>query len=266
MSHSANNDQNWVREPLKQYRRWINDALLFYDALRRGLRMVTGLPELNEAFSQLPKNLKDEIFPKGQSLEQALTEQDETLSEFVGKEIDDGFPRTHAHLLVSFWSALETFIMDTLLNWMEFQPTCLATPEIERIKIRLVEYNELSNREKSLYIINRLKNEIGSPFKIGVGQFESLLGVFGLSGKIDEGIRRDLLEMSELRNVIVHRRMVADERIITNCPWLGYKIDDPIFVEQSQFIGLIASSIRYAAIIVKREFDILARFKSQVQL
>lgn len=257
MSPSANNNQNWVREPLRQYHRWINEALLFYDALRRGLRMVTGLPELNEAFSQLPKNLKDEIFQKGHSHEPDQTDHDETLSEFVGKEIDNGFPRTHAHLLVSFWGALETFIMDTLLNWMEFQPTCLAKPEIERIKIRLVEYNELSDREKSLYIINRIKNEIGSPFKRGAGQFESLLGVFGLSGKIDEGIKRDLLEMSEVRNVIVHRRMLADERIITNCPWLGYKIDDPIFIEQSQFIRLITSSIKYATTIVKREFDIL---------
>jgi hypothetical protein len=243
---------DWIFPPMRAFYRWTNELRLLYEALLRGLSFVSSLPEMNEAFLSLSDSLQDMISPGGRFRDPEILKRDEALGDFVKSEIDEGFPRAHAHLLVSYWGALEAYITDTLITWMENKPECLGAQEIERIKIRLVEFNRLSEEERLSYILSSLRNEIGTTYKIGVGQFESLLRIVGLRGEVEESMKRDLLELSELRHVIVHRRMVADEKLRSNCPWLGYEVGDFVVINQSQFYRLVGSTINYAISILRR--------------
>lgn len=55
------------------------------------------------------------------------------------------------------------------------------------------------------YITKELSRSLNADFKRGVGQFEAILDAIGLAGPVDPDVRRTLLELNEVRNVLVHR-------------------------------------------------------------
>jgi uncharacterized protein YutE (UPF0331/DUF86 family) len=49
---------------------------------------------------------------------------------------------------------------------------------------------------------------------LGCGRFESLLDTIGLGGSVEETVKRLFLELSQVRNIVVHKAGKADKRIV----------------------------------------------------
>jgi NADPH-dependent 2,4-dienoyl-CoA reductase/sulfur reductase-like enzyme len=91
----------------------------------------------------------------------------------------------------------------------------------------------------------------------GVGRFERLLEPFGLSGSVDAETRKILFEMHELRNVIAHRRALADRKFVTSVPWAKYKIGQPIKVTSGDVHRYHGAIANYVTVIIQRFTELM---------
>jgi hypothetical protein len=64
--------------------------------------------------------------------------------------------------------------------------------------------------------------------KKGVGRFESLLEVLGLNGLVPPHVRKRLIELSQVRKVLVHRMGVADSALCYSCSDFGVSVCDKL--------------------------------------
>ena len=71
-------------------------------------------------------------------------------------------------------------------------------------------------------VYRELERNLKANERFGVNRIEVLLSVMGLPGQeIPEEVKRNIFEMQQVRNTIVHRGSIADKRLVEACPWLG---------------------------------------------
>jgi hypothetical protein len=92
----------------------------------------------------------------------------------------------------------------------------------------------------------------GADFKPGAARFEALLEPTQLSGPVPDAIRRTFLELSQLRNCLVHRSGVADSRLIEKCPWLGLSAGQRIRLSAADFRRFYLGALSYVLLLDHR--------------
>ena len=117
--------------------------------------------------------------------------------------------------------------------------------QITKIKGPLLQFAKADDDERSDMLFDSLKQAVQSQLHPGVGRLEVLLEAVGLGGGVDDGVRRTILELSEVRNVAVHRNSRADRRLIKRCPWLGLKEGDPVRPDGVGFEMYVAACFWY---------------------
>jgi len=163
-----------------------------------------------------------------------VTDQDDWINRVIKiAKGEDALNSIFKQSTVVLWSSLEAFVNDFLILWLKNVPSALKSDDIVRIKISIAQYNQMNDEERLQYILDMLKQSLNVPNKQGINGFEALLQVFDLTGSIDRDISRDLYELSHIRNVIVHRRSIADKRLIDACPWLNLSIGDRVIVDSA---------------------------------
>lgn len=110
----------------------------------------------------------------------------------------------------------------------------------------------MSEKERKYYILDNLQRDLQSKFKQGVTQFEAILDVFKWGGNIDDQTRKELFESGNIRNALVHRRGVADKRLVESCPWINMKVGDSIKVDAVSFQRYTRAIMLYVGLIIKR--------------
>ena len=79
-----------------------------------------------------------------------------------------------------------------------------------------------------------------------------MLEPFGLSGELPASLRREIYELSQVRNLIAHNASKVDRRFIDSCPWLGVKIGDEFIVSRDMFERYNYVTTVYATLIICR--------------
>ena len=155
---------------------------------------------------------------------------------------------------VALWSSLESFIYDFLVVWLKHEPSAWDKEAVGKIKISIRDFILMSEEERRYFVIDSMKQNTGSSLKQGVGVFESLLRSFGLGGKvdIDNGVGRTIMELSNTRNVIVHKRGIVDKRMADNCDWLDLQIGDQLVISSEKFGEFTSAVGAYVQIIFER--------------
>ncbi len=185
----------------------------------------------------------------------SVTQLDENKNEalLMQFELNHGFPVLHGFAVVALWSWLEHFVKGFLALWILYRKDALNVPVVQKLKVRLGEYLQLEGEEQSRYLLDLLESELGSPRKRGVTRFESLLEPFGLSGPLPDGCAEALFELQQVRNAIVHNNGCADRKLITACPWLGFRLEQVINVSNemldrySDALGTYTRALVYRA-------------------
>lgn len=139
-----------------------------------------------------------------------------------------GLPMVHSQTLISLWAILESFIHMLAANVMSNDTNIRQNEKIRRIKIPLIDFETLDSQERSYFVIRELEQNVGASYRKGIGCFESLLDVFELGGGLEENYRRDLLELQQIRHVLVHRRGFVDRQLSEACPWLKLRMNSKI--------------------------------------
>lgn len=189
---------------------------------------------------------------RGEVVDEDSAKEAEQAAPLIKEETENGFPFFYGLATVAIWGALEAFVKDLLVLCLEKDTNLMSLQPIAKIRVSLSQFELMPNDQRRYYIIDTIERDIQSKYKQGASRFESLLRTFGLGGKIGEGPKRILLELASVRNVLVHRSGIADQRLVTTCPWLGIKMGDRVRVSSSMFSRYSMATPTYAATVFKR--------------
>lgn len=137
--------------------------------------------------------------------------------------------------VVKLASIMETAIDDLIVNLLCVSPDCRRKDAVAKLKGPLIAFVELDFEEQAKYLLEILALELKSSLMKGAGKFEVLLNAIGFGGPVDDDVRRELMNLIETRNVIIHRAGKADKKFVQNCPSLSYQAGDEVVVICERF-------------------------------
>lgn len=172
-------------------------------------------------------------------------------AEFAKNEDARGHPTLHAHALVGAWSAIEAGIEDICVGFLLNEPAFLKREVFSNVKIRLADFELLDKEERVRFLLGEVERQ-SAIHRQGVDRFESLLEPFGFSGQVPDEIKKAVFACHHIRNVIVHRRSIADRKIVDACPWLNLRIGEPILVTADDFCKYHHYLWEYFEVVVMR--------------
>ncbi len=160
-------------------------------------------------------------------------------------EVKSDFPLLHSAATILLWGALETSFKDFLVRWLQKHPDSRNVPGLSRIKIKLVEYENLNIDDRMHYLLDQFERELSAALRPGIGRFDCLLKPFELKPKVDDEVRRDLNEISAVRNILVHKAGIVDAKFVGLCPWLNLGVGEPVKVRGDDLQRYMGSAIDY---------------------
>jgi len=219
---------NWALDPFERLLDHMQQAAQLLDLSTRGISVLRAMPQALQALAKAEP-------PSDAATAQAGLDRAQKAAELARTEVDTGFPLLHAQATISLWSDLENALRTFLATWLSHEPTASSIEPIQKLKVCLGEYESMDSDERCYYIVDRLEQEIESRNRRGVDRFEALLAAFGFKSPLDKRVKRDLLELYHVRNVLVHRRGVADRRLVQACPWLHLSAGEQITVTPESY-------------------------------
>jgi len=165
-----------------------------------------------------------------------------------------GFARLSAHSLVAIWAALESAVEETavliLMNDSSLRTRMLDEAGAKR-------YDPSDDDEERCRLLVKLweqsrpKNE--RPASVG-HRFERLLSFFGLGSPAPLGdtLAAHLAEINAIRNCLMHRRGIVDERAVREAPHLATRLGQPIAIGRADFLRYYKAISDYAVSLMGR--------------
>jgi hypothetical protein len=147
---------------------------------------------------------------------------------------------------------LEAAVDDFVVAWLTNIPASLEVDELSKIKVPAALFETMDRPARMQYLLEEYKRNLRSDSKVGVERFESILKPIGLFGPLDDEIRRDIFELSQIRNAILHRASRADQRLIDACPWLKISPGEKIVISLADSDRYVHSVTEYLKLIIKR--------------
>lgn len=169
----------------------------------------------------------------------------EKASIFAASEVDSDHKILHSFAVVALWSWLEHFVKALAAEFLESSKSICESTLLSKIKVKYIELSSLRKHEQSYYIIDVLDQEVLGSYRRGVTRFNSLLEPFGLSVKVSSAVERDIFELQQIRNTIVHRNGIADARLVKDCPWLKIKARNHVYVTTPMWRTYFDASRQY---------------------
>jgi hypothetical protein len=216
---------SWARQPFEEF-------IDFTENVNRVVHLSIAGISMHRAVPDVIKTLAEYDAPKGSSISKDAEERvkrAEFEAELAAREVQEDFPLLHSQAVVTMWSALESLARNVLAAWLTNAPEKVySNDRLRKLRVPLLEYERLEPDERVPYIVEVIEREVDAPLKHGVARFEELMALVGLCGEVDEKLRRSIFELSQVRNVIVHRGGRVDRRFMQACPWVPVKPGDRI--------------------------------------
>jgi len=210
-----------------------------------GISALRGIPRVVEVLAKVQDK-------SGDPQSQAAFARAKKEAELAQQEIDEGFPVLHAQAVIALWSALEAAVRVFVARWLQHHNAAMEVEAVQKLRVRIGEYERLEGEDRFFYILDRLEQELSASLRSGVTRFETILEPFGLSGGVEDEVRRNVFELNHVRNVLVHRSGVADRRLVEACPWLGLSAGDPVKIDHRTYE-------RYLGAVMNYDIELIAR-------
>ncbi len=241
----ADGNMKWAIEPFNELMdRTEHQGQLLHLSMK-GISLLCAVPRVVEVLGEVDGREQE---PSGRiSIDQAKSE-----AAFAQREINEGFPLLHAFAALGLWSSLETAVRLFAVRWMQNQESAMQIEPIQKIKVRICEYESLQGEDRFFYILERLEQEASIPQRLGVNRFEAVLQLFGLSGLVPDSVQRDLFELNQIRNCLMHRSGKADRRLMEACPWLNLQRGQTVFIDHRTVGRYFQAVVTYATEVICR--------------
>lgn len=241
----ANKVPSWIGKYFQDSYDSLDRLMSVIHLSRRSIAGMRAMPRLKKALAAVQGKVQDEI-------EAQRVEKEAELAE---SEVENGFPVLHTLAVVAVWSWLEHTIKGLLVEYISRNRKALKSGAFPKLKIKLGDYVALTKREQASYIVDLLEQETSSSLKQGINRFEVLLESLDLTGSTPDSTARQLYELQQVRNSIVHQNGRCDRRLRTSCPWLKLKLGSQITVGTAQLELYAAAVSDYALEVLYRIGD-----------
>lgn len=241
----------WAMAPFLPFLEHIQDIGRLLHLSMRGISSLRASPQVEEALAQADRFMAKHGGVKQPSREGRLEKAQEE-AHLAQTEVDNDFPQLHAQAVIAGWGALEAGIREVAAAWLLNEPSVKSVEPVAKLKVRLSVYESMTKDERAHYLATLLEQDVASPLRQGASRFEALLKPLGLDGRVTKKTQKDLFEMHQVRNVLVHRRGVADRRLVEACPWLKLNPGDVVEVSHANWARYFAAIDAYALEVVNR--------------
>lgn len=214
---------------------------LFHDGLNRATNAVGNLDAYVNATLVLGR---DHPYPTEGEYRRAK-ESAETIQAYAQEQAVAGVPYLFGLAATKLWSILETLVYDLVLEELQHPERWMATKPFSNYKVSLADFMTMTREEQIEALAREYKHMQGADRQIGVGRLESMLNPISLGGGVDDEVKRALLELSQVRNVIVHRLGIVDARLVTNCPWLGLRVGQALMLKNDDYWIYAGATLYY---------------------
>ena len=174
------------------------------------------------------------------------------LAEYAREQSETDFSYVYQISSIQLWSLVEACIDDLVVLLLRDEKTLKNSELLHKLKGALIPFTRASKEEQVEIIKHQLIQELAAPLKPGIARYESLLSTLGLSGSVPASVRKGLLELAEVRNVIIHKNARADGRIIETCPWLGLTHGQTLILKNDDFQLYSVASSHYLVSVGER--------------
>lgn len=239
----------WITDHFTEAMNSLELHMQIVEISARGISVLRGMPKIVQVLAKVEGRPDDQDSSK--RLERAQKEADLATAE-VAKQ----FPVLHGFAVVALWSWMEHFVKGFVALWLMHRRDALEVQAVQKLRVRLGEYLQLSKAEQAQFLVELLEQELASPLKRGATRFESLLEPFGLSFPLPDGCGQTLFELQQVRNAIAHRNGRADRKLRADCPWLKLKANQAVQVDHKTLRGYSEASIEFLLALLYRVGDV----------
>lgn len=229
--------EKWAKTPFDNFMEYCTEEIKILDLC---IDLFSRMP----AITNIVKVVNEDINYQIKSMEKQ--------TEFAISEMDGGFPRLHSHTLVVMWGALETLILELMVAYIQNVPAITMEDDFKKVQVPLTEFETMDKEERARYIVSWFEQDHKVSMKPGIIRFESLLEKIGLQEEIEPLLKKTLLEIGYVRNVIVHKSSIVDDKFLQACPWTDYKIKDKIQISKKVFGKYFLAITDYVFLLVNR--------------
>lgn len=236
MNNAVNSSNNaapsaWLLDPISRCTLFVGDEHAICGVTKRGLISATSLSSLWEIAAERAALAKADLAPFKRLI--AIAVRDE---EFAKQEMKLGFPKLLSHSSVALWSAVETMVDDLLVAHLLHvaEASDLVGRSLPTARpLHLRKTDDASARE----FIRRWSSQIS--IENVIDRYLAMLGVFHFKLDISSSNRRHLTELSEARNVILHKGGTIDARFLKKIPWAIWKEGQQYTINEALYVKFV---------------------------
>lgn len=183
----------------------------------------------------------------------------ERLRPFAEAEAEEGYPYLTSLVIVRLWSIMEAAVGALLADAVASPGPAADEQTLSRVKGSLFEFARGSEDERIEALVQGVLNTMPESAKIGVGRFEIPLASLGFGGAVDPAVARGVLELSEVRNAVVHGGGAVGKRLAERCPWLGWESTTQLAPTQRDYRIYTTAAYWYLLELERRWRDVRGR-------
>jgi len=147
---------------------------------------------------------------------------------FAKEEVTSSFARVHAHHAVATWAAIETAVEQTLVNHIRKMPEAPTLIVKSAPGLKAEQIRTTTEKDAKDTILNWARALAPKPI---MSRYVVMLKAFGLALSMSLDEERALSELVEMRNVLLHRGGVADQKFADKCDWTKIKPGQSITID-----------------------------------
>ena len=221
--------------PLGEAIRADTELRMFIETAVQGLGWAANATKVHDVLKKSP------LFPiKDDTQERQRAEQAER---FGQEQASKGFPYLWYLASVRLWAILEVAVDDMALDALNRLDLIPPSSLLHTLEGPLLPFAGATADIRASLLLELLEEKCRSRFKPGVSRFEAVLDPLGLGGPVNDDVRKILLELSQARNLIMHRNGIVDKRFAEACPWIGAADGSPLPLVENHYMmyGLATS-------------------------
>lgn len=234
--------------PSSELVQYLVEEMMFASLAERAIYSLSMLPTLLETAEAYTKLVAagehsicwDEVRRQIHGLDGLAKQEEET-----------GFMRLRAHGSVAMWSVLEGSVDDLCINLALLFPERLY----QAASKPLPEDNVSPETIKKTF--RHWKADVSGTEHNVIKRQLFILSTLRLSCFLDDNVISVLTELSEAKNLIIHRRSIVDDKFLSRCPGLSMVAGDRYVIDREKFLSFYDAVGAYSGVLLKGCTDLV---------
>jgi hypothetical protein len=230
LHEAAKQPHAWVIAPIMACFMFMTDELKLCGVTERALITIEGL----DPFLRLARNAFQRTGQRnGLAATDRLLAQQPLNAQFAKELRDSDFSLLRSHSLVSTWAALESAVENTAVLILMKDSQTRQKMQSQSRKNKNDPINDWSE-EHCRDLFRRWEQD--QPRATSVGhRFERSMAFFDMPGQLSNALAGQLAEINALRNCIMHRNGLIDEKAVREAPTLSAKLHQRIHINRNDY-------------------------------